>query len=99
VVAVWARVSTLQGPADRLEEGISMVNDQVIPRAKELEGFVGAYFLADRETGKTVAITLWDTEQHLRASEEAANRLRQDVAEATGDMIASVERFEVFAQA
>jgi heme-degrading monooxygenase HmoA len=55
--------------------------------------------MGDRETGKLVSVTLWESEEALRASEEAADQLRADAADRTGGAIASVERFEVFAQA
>jgi len=52
--------------------------------------------LVDRQTGKAIAITLWEDEQALRASEERANALRATVAE---EMHATeqptVDRYEV----
>ena len=51
--------------------------------------------LADRQTGKTLGVTFWESEEALRASEEAANSLREESAEAMSDMIAGVERYEV----
>jgi len=39
--------------------------------------------------------TFWEREESLRASEEAANRMREDSAEAMSDTIAGVERYEV----
>jgi hypothetical protein len=45
--------------------------------------------------GKQPTITLWETEAALRASEEAANRLRPKAADALRASIASVERYEV----
>jgi hypothetical protein len=37
-----------------------------------LDGFNGAFGLADRGSGKVVAVILWKTEEAMRASEEAA---------------------------
>jgi len=52
--------------------------------------------LVDRQSGKAIAITLWEDEQALHASEERANELRAAVAE---EMHASeqpsVSRYEV----
>ncbi len=93
-----ARVTRLEGTPDKIEDGIAMINDQVIPTAKGLNGFVGAYFLADRATGKMLGITLWDSEEHLRQSEEAAQQLRQTAAQQSGGTVQSVERYEVVAQ-
>jgi hypothetical protein len=51
--------------------------------------------LADRQTGKTLGITFWESEEALKASEEAADRLREGSAEAMSDTITDVERYEV----
>jgi hypothetical protein len=40
-------------------------------------------------------VTFWESEEALRASEEAADKLREDSAEAMSDTIAGVERYEV----
>ena len=44
---------------------------------EQLDGYEGAYLLADRNSGTSVAITLWESEEAMRASEEAANRATQ----------------------
>jgi heme-degrading monooxygenase HmoA len=77
---MFARVTTLQGAPDRVEDGIRAVREQVIPAAKEMRGFKGILALADRSTGKMLGITLWDSEDSMRESEEAANLLRSDSA-------------------
>ena len=94
-----ARVTRLQSSPDKIDEVRSMIEGKVIPTAKGLAGFVGGYFLADRSTGQVLGITLFDTEAHLRGSAEAAAKLRADAAEATGGTFASVDEYEVIAQA
>jgi len=96
---LYARVTRLEAPEGSFEEGIAVTNERVIPAVKGIEGFVGAYFLGDRESGKIMSVTVWDSEEHMRASEEIADRIRGDAAEATQGTIQSVERFEVIAQA
>jgi heme-degrading monooxygenase HmoA len=93
---VYARVSTLEGPADQIDEGFRYLREQILPNAfQEDEGFKGALALADRQSGKTLTITLWESEETMRATEEEANRLRSELAEAGGETIAAVERYEV----
>jgi heme-degrading monooxygenase HmoA len=94
---MFARMSTLQGRPDQLDDGIKALQEQVLPAAKEMRGFKGILGLADRATGKMVGITLWESEDALRESEEAANKLRSDTSSAGGAEIVSVERFEVVA--
>jgi hypothetical protein len=53
----------------------------------------GAVFLVDRQEGTVLVISLWQGEEALRASEDEAARVREEV---TGpDETASVERYEV----
>ena len=95
---MFARVSTFQGPPDQTAEGIRIAREQILPAARLQDGFLGIYLLYDREGGRSLAITLWETEEDLKASEEAALRARAESARATGDVIVGVERYEVALQ-
>jgi heme-degrading monooxygenase HmoA len=83
---MFARVSNYQGPPNQVDEGIRTAREQILPRAAELDGYKGAYFLVDRQSGRSVSITLWESEEAMRASESA---------QASGGEIVSVERYEV----
>jgi hypothetical protein len=78
---MFARVTIAEGDSSRMDEGIQNITERVIPRAKELPGFQGGYWIADRGSGKVFGITLWDTEAHLRETEDAAAQLRSQSAE------------------
>jgi heme-degrading monooxygenase HmoA len=93
---MYARVSTIQGSMDRLDEGISAIRDDILPSVKQIGGFQGIISLADRASGKGITVTLWDTEDDLRASEEQANQLRSQAAEKLGAaQPPQVDRYEV----
>lgn len=92
---MFARVSTISGSPDRFDEMQTQVRDNVLPKAKEIPGFKGVLSMADRSSGKTVTVTFWETEQTMKDSEEAANKLREDTASELGEQILGVERFEV----
>jgi hypothetical protein len=51
--------------------------------------------LTDRQSGKTLGISFWESEEAMRASEEGANRLREESAEAGRGTVVGVERYEV----
>jgi heme-degrading monooxygenase HmoA len=90
-----ARVSTITGSSDQIEAGISNFRENVVPFAKQ-EGGKGSVLLVDRKTGKVIAITMWESEEALRASEESANRLRAQASERAGaSQPPTVERYEV----
>jgi heme-degrading monooxygenase HmoA len=72
------------------------MREEIMPKAfQEDEGFKGVLALADRQSGKTLTITFWESEETMRATEEEANRLRSELAQAGGETIAGVERYEV----
>jgi len=90
-----ARVTSLSGTPDDVDAGIANFRDTVVPFARG-EGGRGAILLVDRASGSAVAITLWDDEQTLRASEERANALRAEAAEQMGASVQpDVARYEV----
>lgn len=90
-----ARVSRFQDDPTNLDEAERFAMDKIVPAAQAQPGFLGLLSLIDRETGVSLAVTLWESEQAMRASEEAADRLRDDSAAHTGARITSVERYEV----
>ena len=92
---MFARVSTFQGSPEQLDDSTSQAIEQILPAARRLAGFQGVLSLIDRATGKSITITLWQDEEAMRNSEEAANRLRARGAETAGESVVSVERYEV----
>jgi hypothetical protein len=83
-----------QGTAPEAIEEALETKKQVLPTEfGQTEEMKGAVFLADRESGAIVVISLWKDEDAMRASEEEATRVREEVT-LPGET-ASVERFEV----
>jgi hypothetical protein len=94
---MYARVISADLPADKVESFVSMIRDRVIPGVQGLLGFKGGYWLVDRDTGKGLGVTLFESEEALKASEEQANRIREEVSRAAGLAIPTFQRFEVVA--
>ena len=88
-----ARVTTLSGPADKVDVGIENFRTNVVPLTRE-QG-KGAILLVNRNSGEAVSITLWEDEQAMRASDESANALRASVADQMGAAQPTVARYEV----
>jgi heme-degrading monooxygenase HmoA len=91
---MYARVSEVTGPSDRIDAGIAQYRDSVLPQVQAMPGFQRAYLLVDRDNGKSLSITVWDAEESMQASDEAADRMRTEVA-ATMAAQASVRRYEI----
>jgi hypothetical protein len=69
--------------------------EHVLPALRQQDGFSGALVLVERASGKVLGLTLWESEQAMSTTEEAAYWLRVFSAEAAGGMITEVERYEV----
>lgn len=92
---MFGRVTTMQGPTDRAQEFVLDLEDQVLPEARKMAGFKGLLSLLDRTTGRGMTISLWESEDAMRASEEAADRLRGGTAGAMEAKVLSVDRYQV----
>jgi heme-degrading monooxygenase HmoA len=90
-----ARVSFYEGSAGvDFDSGVQAFQTAV-SSVGEMDGNQGATLLIDRNSGKAITITYWDTEEQLQASVEAANQIRQQAADAGGLSIRAVEHYEV----
>jgi heme-degrading monooxygenase HmoA len=92
---VHARLTTLEATPDRMDDVTREVQEHVLPQLQQLDGFKGFIALRDRVSGRLRGVALWESEEALRATDEAAARIRGGVAEATGGTVASVENYEV----
>ena len=93
--AAAARMSRLEGSPEGIDEGIRVAEESIFPQARQLEGFRGVLSLVDRSSGRTMILTLWESTEAMQRSEEQANRLRAQAAEAGGETITGVERYEI----
>ena len=66
-----------------------------MPKVRAIDGNVGAIGLADRDNGRVSMITLWDSGDSMRASEQMADQLRQRTADMSDQKIANVALYDV----
>src|SRR5918992_2316737 len=96
VAEVFARVSEVEARPERLDEMHREGVEHILPALRMQEGFNGGLVLADRKSGKVLALTLWESEQAMDVTEEAAHWLLAFGTETAGGAIKDVERYEVF---
>ena len=76
-----ARHVTVSGSPDKIDEGIRSVREQVLPVLEGCQGFRGQLLLVDRDKGEAIGISLWDSEEDMKASEEKVHQARQETAD------------------
>jgi heme-degrading monooxygenase HmoA len=93
-----ARVNSVQTATDKLA-GLVKFSEERFPDAREAPGFKGFYLLADRQNGKLVSISLWDSADDLRQFEARGAQMRQEASSELGIAPAPVDVYEVVLQA
>ena len=89
---MYARVATFESDPAKVDEAIAMVRSEVQSNDTP-PGLEGAkmLMLVNRETGKGVGVTLFDSEEAMRRGDEALNAMNPGGTERR----VSVEFFEV----
>ena len=91
-----ARVTVLEGSAERLDDVVDQVESEVLPLLRQQSGFKGFTVLGDRSSGRVIATSYWNSEGDMQASEDAVSDSRERAAEAVGATGGPrVERYEV----
>ncbi len=73
---MFARLLRIQTSIDRIDEASKLFEKSVIPLCKDQKGSKGAYFLADRKTGNSILLTMWESEEDMLETER--NRFFQE---------------------
>jgi heme-degrading monooxygenase HmoA len=81
---MFARSTRLEGSPDRLDDAIRQFREDTVPAAQGQPGFRGGMLLADRSSGVAMAVTLWETEENMRDSEQFADQQRSQFASTAG---------------
>lgn len=92
---MYARTTTIQADRSKVEDGIAHVRNQVFPAVTAMDGCAGMSLLVDRESGRSIATTSWESEAAMQASAEQVKPLRTDAEETLGATSSEVATWEV----
>jgi hypothetical protein len=91
---VYARSTSIEAQTSNIDAGIAYVRDEVMPALQDMDGYVGLSLLVDRESGRCIATSAWETEDALRTSTEQAAPLRDRATEIFGGDV-TVDPWEI----
>jgi quinol monooxygenase YgiN len=92
---VVSRVNFLETASHRIDDVARVVREVVHPGIRNEGGFVGYIVLGDRETGRALGVTLWESDEAREASDATARQIRPRVEQETGGKMQAVERYDV----
>jgi hypothetical protein len=94
-MGMHARVMRVElGDVDR---GASFVREKIVPSARQQPGIVAAYWLADRGSGRGLAVTIWQSEDAMLAADAVARQTARTEKEEGSVETATLELYEVIA--
>ena len=94
---MFARTSTWSGSPEALQKWVDNAVNAVKGFVEGLPGNAGAVFLIDRDGGTVLTLTLWDSDDAARATDQFAEHSRAATVAATGTELVSRGCYEVVA--
>jgi hypothetical protein len=93
---VYARSTTIHADPASIDAGIAYTRDKVMPAVQAMDGCVGISLLVDRQSGRSIVTSAWDTEGAMRGSENQVVPIRNRAAEMFGGT-RTVDHWEIAA--
>ena len=91
---VYARTTTIQAQPSSIDAGIAYVRDDVMPALQDMDGYVGLSLVVDRQSGRCIATSAWETDEAQRTSAERIRPVRDRAAAVFGGS-ATAEAWEI----
>lgn len=92
---MYARVSIYEGSVEDYDASLPTMKREIAPKVRAMSGSAGLLSLIDRTTGRSISITLWESEEAMAATRDSANAIRSQAASAMGARIVDVTEYEV----
>lgn len=92
---MYARSTTLHAQPGSLDAGIANFRDEILPALRDMEGFVGASLIVDRESGMCIVTANWATPEARQASAERVRPLRDQAARILNAEAVEVNEWEI----
>ena len=91
---MYARATTVHADPQRIDEGIAYMRDEIMPAVQSMPGCMGLSMLCDRDSGRCIVTTSWDSEETMSASREAVRAMREQAADVMGGQF-EVQEWEI----
>ena len=90
-----ARSAVIEMSPDKVDDAVRFWKDEQIPKYREQQGYKGFTLLVNRDSGKALGVSFWESEDALRASDELGQQARAGLAETSSGTEQPRENWEV----
>ncbi len=87
------RALTFQVQPGKMQEGIDIFKNSVVPAQKAQKGYQGSYLMTDASSGKALTISVWESEADMMAGESSGGYLQEQIAK-IGNLISGTPAFD-----
>jgi len=94
---MYARTTTLMADTNRMDAGIADVRDNVMPAVSDMDGCIGLSMLCERDSGRCIVTTAWETEEAMAATRDRVMQMRARAVEQFGGHDPEVKEWEIAA--
>jgi hypothetical protein len=90
-----ARSTTIMAQPDRIDDGIALVNNELMSMMTDIDGCMGLSMLVDRSTGRCIATSSWHSAEAMRASNQQLQPVRQRLLETLSGNGLEIQEWEI----
>ncbi len=92
---MYARSTTIHAQPSAIDAGVAHVRDEVMPQLQGLEGFVGMSLLTDRESGRCIVVTAWESQDAMNAVAEQVRPIREKATQMFSGGAPTVDEWDI----
>ena len=91
---MYARSTTVLAKPESMDAGIAHIRDVVLPALQRMDGCLGLSLLVDRDSGRCIATSSWESQAAMRAPAGPVGVIRDRAVEILGGTM-MVEEWEI----
>ena len=67
---MFGRVTEFQVKTEKIDKATELYRNSVVPVSKRQKGYIGTYVMVNRQSGKGISLTCWESEGDALANEK-----------------------------
>lgn len=91
---MYARSTTVHARPESIDAAIAQARDETLPAIRTMNGCIGMSMMVDRQSGRCIVTTAWESEEDMQATVELVRPLRERALQIAGGK-AQVEEWEI----
>lgn len=84
-----------EGSVEEIDAAVALAHEEILPLERQMPGFRGLILLADKDAGRLVSLSLWESEELMQQSEASARMITRFGAQSIGGKRVAIEPFDV----